>query len=874
VAANFASGEVKPFFSRRRIMAAAVVVLLALFVVRPGVSRLKTRIVSSISQAVGRRAEIGSVHLRFLPRPGFDLENLVIYEDPAFGAEPMLRAPEVTAVVRLTSLMRGRLDISRLELTEPSLNLTRREDGRWDWEGLLERTARTPLAPTAKSKAEARPGFPYIEASSGRINFKAGTEKKPYALLNADFALWQDSENTWGVRLKAEPLRADMSLSDTGVVRMNGTWQRAGSLRETPLQFTIDWQHAQLGQLTKLVYGNDKGWRGDVQVEAALRGTPAALEITTDATVRDFHRYDIYASEGLAMVTHCDGKYSSAEHMMQEIFCTAPVGNGMFTLHGSAGAAGAHRLDLSLNVENVPANAVAQLARRTKKDLPSDLVAAGSVQGNFSAKENGPSSEGPQFEGRGEITNLRLQSSLNKAELVTARVPFVLSVERNSRSALARGKNARQVDMDAAPATNEMHIEFGPFPIALGRPVPLQAKGWLGRSGYAIAVRGDAEVSHALKVGSLLGLPAMRANVEGATQLDLQIAGSWTENTSQVPAGFSLPQVTGTAQLHDVRATVRGVNGPVEITSAELKLEANQARVEKLSARAAESRWTGSVDLPRGCGTPRACMVHFNLNTEEVRLSDVRALLGGHQNQRRWYQVLSPAEPRTPSFLSSLRASGKINAGRLRVHNVLAEDVSAVIDVDGGKLKISDLRGDLLGGKHRGDWQGDFTSASPVYTGSGTVTNIALEQIASAMHEGWITGTGSGTYQLKTSSLDSTTFWQSAEGSLHFDLRDGAFSLISLGSEEKPLRVERWHGHALLRDGKVEIEKGTLISPGGAYEVSGTASLAQELDFKLSAGTQAKSAGAGSLVYSITGTLTEPHIAVTPAPETQARLKP
>ena len=267
-------------------------------------------------------------------------------------------------------------------------------------------------------------------------------------------------------------------------------------------------------------------------------------------------------------------------------------------------------------------------------------------------------------------------------------------------------------------------------------------------------------------------------------------------------------------------------------------------------------------------------MVHFNLTTEEVRLSDLRALLGGHQNARHWYQVLSPAEPRTPSFLSSLRASGKINAGRLRVHNVMAERVFAGIDVDGGKLKISDLRADLLGGKHRGDWQGDFTAASPVYTGSGTLTNIALEQVAGAMNQGWISGTGSGTYQLKTSSLDSTAFWQSAEGGLNFDLRDGVFSLISLGSEEAPLRVSRWQGHALLRDGKVEIEKGMLISPGGAYEVSGTASSTQELDFKLSAGTQAKSPGAGAMVYSITGTLTEPHVAVTPAPETQARLKP
>src|SRR5580693_4309638 len=211
--ANAESGTVKLFFSKRRMVIAAVVILLGLFLVRPGAARLKARIANSLSRAVARPTEIGAVHLRFLPQPGFDLENLVIYEDPAFGAEPMLRASEVTALVRLSSLVRGRLDISRLELTEPSLNLVRREDGRWNWEALLERTARTPLAPTAKSKREARPGFPYIEASSGRINFKAGPEKKPYALLNADFALWQESENAWGVRLKAEPLRTDMSLS-------------------------------------------------------------------------------------------------------------------------------------------------------------------------------------------------------------------------------------------------------------------------------------------------------------------------------------------------------------------------------------------------------------------------------------------------------------------------------------------------------------------------------------------------------------------------------------------------------------------------------------------------------------------------------------
>jgi uncharacterized protein involved in outer membrane biogenesis len=170
--------KLKLFLSKRRVVIAAGVILLGLFLVRPGVSRLKARIANSIGRAVARPVEIGAVHLRFLPQPGFDLENLVIFEDPAFGAEPMLRAPEVTAVVRLTSLMRGRLDVSRLELTEPSLNLVRRGDGRWNWEALLERTERTPLAPTAKSKSEARPGFPIHRGQFGPHQLQGGTGKK------------------------------------------------------------------------------------------------------------------------------------------------------------------------------------------------------------------------------------------------------------------------------------------------------------------------------------------------------------------------------------------------------------------------------------------------------------------------------------------------------------------------------------------------------------------------------------------------------------------------------------------------------------------------------------------------------------------------
>lgn len=872
MAAHVASGAVKVLASKRRIAAAAFIVLLLLFLARPGVSRLKARIANSISQAVARPTEIGWVKLRFLPRPGFDLENMVIYEDPAFGAEPMLRAPEVTAVVRLTSLLRGRLDISRLELTEPSLNLVRREDGRWNWEALLERTARTPLAPTAKSKREARAGFPYIEASSGRINFKAGAEKKPYALLNADFAVWQESENAWGVRLKAEPLRTDMSLSDTGLVRMNGTWQRAGSLRETPLKFSVVWERAQLGQLSKLVLGNDGAWRGEVEMDANLDGTPGAMLVSADAAVRNFHRYDIPTSEGLRLAAHCEGKYSSAEGMMREIFCNAPVGDGMVTLRGDAGTPGLDRLNLVLNMENVPANALAQLARRIKKDLPSDLLATGRVQGNFTATKSGLLQSGPDFQGRGEITSLRLESVNNKVELDSGTVPFAIRTEEKARDA-SRGRIVRQGESERGASTRESLLEAGPFPVALGRPVSAQARGWVGRSGYGMSVRGDGEVARTLHVASLLGLQVVKTDVEGSAQMDLEIHGSWAENQIQGPAGFSSPKVTGIVQLHNVRATVRGLGSPAEISSAQLKLLPDEVRVEKLKMRVAAAEWTGSVNLPRGCGSPGACVARFHLDTNEVGVGDLHQWLSPKASERRWYQMLGPAETRTTSFLDSLRASGKVSAGRLRIHNVVAEQASAEVEVDHGKLKISGLQADLLGGKQRGEWLADFTGPTPVYSGEGTLAGISLEQIASAMHDPWIAGTAAGSYQLKASGAEDTTFWQSADGAVRFDVRDGILPHVLLTSDAGALQFARWQGGARLHHGQIEIEKSELVSDSGNCEVSGTASFERALDFKLIAGSDMKTAGAGSLVYSITGTVAEPRVAVSATAE-QARLKP
>ena len=842
----------KIFSSRPRVAVAAALVLLLLFLVRPGASRLKSRIITSLSAAVGRPVDLGSVHIRLLPRPGFDLENLVVYDDPSFGSEPMLRASEVTADLRLSSLLRGRLEVAKLDLTEPSLNLVHQAGGGWNFQGLMERAARTPLAPTGKIKSEPRPIFPYIEGTSGRINFKNGPEKKPYALTNADFSLWQESENAWGLRLKALPFRSDMNLNDTGQLQVTGTWQRARTFRDTPVQFDVEWARAQLGQITKFFTGNDRGWRGDIRFDATVTGTPALLKIWSTVVADDFRRYDITSGTSLRLAGRCDGEYSTQEHEFHQIACSAPVGAGLLTITGDAGLPGGHRYALVVTAQDVPAITIGALARRAKKDLPEDLMLEGTLRGKLSISQNTGGAKS-SVEGHGEIEGLRVSSASDKVELGPVTVPIVITGP------------AASVPRDRAKTRLPQHaqLELGPFTIEKARPGAAVAHGWVDRAGYRFTVLGDAEVGRTLRVARMFGLRAINSAAEGTAQLNLQIAGSWLGQGGT--AAFAGPQVTGSAKLRNIRFGLRGAGEPVEITSAEMQFSPDEVRVGKLSVKAAGTVWKGSFEMPRGCGTPENCPVSFQLNTDEISLNEVNDWAYPSPKRRPWYR-LGSAQP-APSLLARVWALGHVTADRFVLRGVSASGLSANVSLNAGRLEVSSLDAELLGGIYRGKWQADFGVKPAVCSGSGSVTGISLANVSRLMKDDWVEGTAGASYEIQGPC--AADFWQSSEGTLQVNVADGSLPHVLFGENAKTLKVRKFTAKARLHGAEIEVSEGKLDSPEGTYEVSGTATLQREIDFKIAR----VPAAAGINAYTITGTLAEPRVAPINGTE-QARLKP
>jgi hypothetical protein len=281
-----------------------------------------------------------------------------------------------------------------------------------------------------------------------------------------------------------------------------------------------------------------------------------------------------------------------------------------------------------------------------------------------------------------------------------------------------------------------------------------------------------------------------------------------------------------------------------------------------------ETSWTGTLSMPRGCGYPGACEIRFDLAADQIGLGRLSEWVSPPPQQRPWYRVLESNARVGAPFFAGLRATGRLTADRLRVQDFEASHVSGDISLERGKLQVSELKADFLGGKHRGEWRADFGGKPAVCSGSGSLTGISLTRLAETMKDPWITGTANTTYELKGTC--PAAFWTSADGTLQFEVRDGVLPHISLPEVSGPLKVARFAGKARIAAGKIEAIDTKLDSASGKFVVSGTASLKQDLDLKLARSTN----GIPVAGFAITGTPVAPRITSLPRPETQARLKP
>lgn len=880
---------------RRRFFLAAVLVLLILVVVPPfiNINRFRRSIVHSISAGLGRPVEASAVELELFPRPGFVLHNLTVGEDPAFGAEPVMMAQTVTAGLRASTLWHARVEIATLRFDAPSVNLVRNPQGRWNFESLLKNS---PALQSHGSSASSKPlPFPYVEATDARINFKLGPEKLPFSLERADLAVWKESGHKWRLRIKARPVRTDLTVMDAGQIRGEGTLITEGALWNAPVQASLEWRRVQLDEISRLLHGEDNGWRGTVDWTAHVLGTLADVSLVSDIAVEEFHRAEFIPAREMDLFTHCHARYARNDWPLDSLECDAPVGGGHLLLrgpvrppvhppvhqmHGSLHRGIGRRSKLAssepfqITLQRVPADAFLNLLGHIHPGIAADSTVSGEVNGEANCDWHGFK---VLTSCTGEIRSKELRLHLAHLDRPLTLSPFLLA-------SIPSGNHPATVSAASIWRLSPLHV-------SLGGSTPATLTGAMTSAGPSLQLTGPADLAGLDKLAQSLKIPAFSGEVQsirGDAQLDLLLESTWlprfeTNMAAAVqpvqfaqPGEFAPSRWTGSLQLHDATLKIATLPRSVQLTSARINLLPAGVEWTGLDGTFAHIPFDGSVQWQTPCPTAKsACARTFALHTPDLNADYLQAALRNSAGSSDLLNLINPwaaGIPQLPEISGTLNAD-VLSAGRISLKNaqlqLRMEGHSATLTAISGRIFGGTLSGvtpaapALLapekpaqtetGSVHWGD-------GAPSYTLRATLRHIQPESVAAIWREHWGNGTANLEIDLKTQGWSAAELARNTNGKFTIAWVNGTLSSATAPlsstavatdkSQDKFQRInkfQRWDAEGTIRNrmlilGSSQIvpqavpivgrPRKHILSPA-AQSVAGTISFARTVDLKL-----------------------------------------
>lgn len=808
--------------------ALALTIIVAIIVLPPLVSinRYKSRIAGAMSSSLGRPVHLSGVELRILPRPGFVITDLTVQEDPAFGPEPVLHANEVKAAIRLFSLWRGRLEISRISVDEASLNLVRADDGRWNMDSLFKSAAQSE---SGASKSRSQP-LPYLEATNSRINIKKGIEKLPYSLLNADVSFWEENPGDWRVRLKGQPARTDVSLElgDTGIVQLEASMRRAPELRLMPVHVEMEWRQAQLGQLSRLLIGSDPGWRGDLTAEMKLDGTAESANVTTRLRASGVHRAEFAPAEPLDFDANCSFVYRHSARAIEKLSCNSPLGNGRLLVEGNLPSNGQPKL--SVQLDKIPAQAILDGLRTVRNELGAGLEAAGTLSGRLDYDASVPAPTPPVA-----VTHSRTVRHPKKTAAQPAAVPGPLTGSINVESLrLSGGSLAQPILIQKASLepviTDDGKSELlaGSSTIPAGAPAPLAVTVRLTPVGYQVGVKGAGSPARLRQIAQAAGLKeagALDAVAGEPITLDLSIAGPWLPapeillaasagvSAAPVAGGTAVPsqlipdRLNGTVTLHNANWKTDSLATAVQIPEAVLHLSGGTRTWDPVSFVYGPLKGTARLVIPV-CDVDQPCPPKVSLEFERVDAAELQAtLLGSEKKGSLLSSVISritssSADHKWPAFEGTLKVES------LLLGPVTLDNASAELKVNPAQAEVTAFDAELFGGQVHLTGKVE-NSDKPVYSLEGQADGIEPAEFCRLLELKCTGRPIDATGKVQLAGFTDVDLGSSAKGTLHFDWKKGTVAGRSSETDEPVpaslARFDDWTADAEVANNGVKI---------------------------------------------------------------------
>ena len=106
-----------------------------------------------IEDTLGRRVDVGEVHLRLVPTPSIQISKLRVSDSQSFAGNTFFAAQQIELKLRLVPLLRGRFEVTELVLDKPVFNLLKQSDGSFNYSDIAAKKS----SPTPRREPRKRP---------------------------------------------------------------------------------------------------------------------------------------------------------------------------------------------------------------------------------------------------------------------------------------------------------------------------------------------------------------------------------------------------------------------------------------------------------------------------------------------------------------------------------------------------------------------------------------------------------------------------------------------------------------------------------------------------------------------------------------------
>jgi hypothetical protein len=656
-----------------KLFGAAVLLVLLVGAIAPffTLETYAVRLQNSLSRALGRPVELGPVHFSLFKGPGFSVDRVIIYEDPAIGLEPLAYIEEpgsLEVVPSLWSLLGGRFVISSIRLDEASINLTKsgpaEEWGRWNFASFIN------------------PGVihtaPAIHVRNSRIHFKFGDTKNVFYLTETDLDLSPTVTGDWKIACSARPARSDRPKEGFGSFTAKGRWYR--DVNRVDLDFQVD--HTNLGEVTALIGGEDAGVHGSFSSRLHVAGPLHNLGITGRLDIADVHRWDMLPTNSQGWTLWIGGRLDLIGQQL-ELHSSTP-GNAPLPLAVHFRATdylSQPHWAVSLNWNRFPVGPILELARHMGAQLPPRLQLGGTMDGAVG------------YSGHGSLQGA---IAFHDAAITIPDSPAL------------RFEQANLIFYGG-------HAHLSPALVRSGEKDQARLEGDYAFDPRALdlTISTDGMDVHSLRAQvSLASVPCLEQFTSGSWSGDLRYhrdaeAAGWSGQFSLTDAGIAVP----------------GLANPVLIASARAQIDGARVVVDRIAAQAGALPFAAEYRYEPGSPRPH----RLRLRAESWDAADIEAEL--MPTLRRNTNLIARAlgRPMVTDWLRERSLDGTIQIDDLAVAGAHLENFRGRVLWDEARVQVEGIQTRLDGATVTGKLDVNLRGSRPNYKLAAKVKGVAWQ---------------------------------------------------------------------------------------------------------------------------------------------------